>query len=273
MKNQEAFLAGYRLLKIPIADENGNPAWPELFPLSRIEKLRETTGPRHFASQMMLEPKSIDRARLDARAIRFYHDEFDARNARLGDVAVTGVAFYWDPSAARRHSDASVCAMVLRDDKNRRAFVHDCLYLAADDDDPHPIATQCGTILEFMKKYELKNIGVEVNGIGNSLPEILRREAAAVGQAVAVQKIVNRESKESRILDAIEPLLGTGRLHAHIRVRDTPLPDEMSDWTPRGFGLDDGLDAVAGALRMQPAPARPAGGAVRPFRARTDFAV
>jgi hypothetical protein len=122
-----------------------------------------------------------------------------------------------------------------------------------------------------MKRRGLKNIAVEVNGLGNALPEILRREAAATGQPVAVQRIANHEKKEKRILDAIEPLLGTGRLYAHRRIADTPLTDEMSDWTPDGRTHDDGLDAVAGALRIQPVPLRPRARFARQLRARTDF--
>jgi predicted phage terminase large subunit-like protein len=244
-----------------------------MFPLARVDELRETVGARHFASQMMLDPMPLDRARLEASALCFYDDEFDARSARLGGSAMTGLAFYWDPSAAHKRNDASVCVLIFRDDRNRRAFIHDCVYLEADDDDPHPLATQCGRVLDFMENRGLKNIAIEVNGIGNALPEILRREAGARGQTANVIRITNHENKEARILDAIEPLLGTGRLYAHERVRETNLLDEMADWTPNGWTHDDGLDAVAGALRLAPIPLRPRGTPPRPIRAQTDFLI
>jgi hypothetical protein len=273
MKNQQAFLAGYAHLKIPIMDERGVPAWPEMFPPDRVDELRETVGARHFASQMMLDPMPLSRARLDAAALHFYDDEFDARTARLGNAVMTGLAFYWDPSAAHKRNDASVCVLIFRDDKNRRVFIHDCVYLEADDNDPHPLATQCNRVLDFMESRGLKNIAIEVNGLGNALPEILRREAEARGQTVNVLRITNHENKEARILDAIEPLLGTGRLYAHERVRETGLLDEMADWTPSGWTRDDGLDAVAGALRLTPTPVRPRGAAARPIKAKTDFSI
>lgn len=268
------FLRGFRELKIPIIDSGGNPAWPELFPVSRIEELRESVGRRHFLSQMMLEYVDLDKSRLDPGALHFYDTEFDSRLARIGEDSVTGAALYWDPSGGRRKSDGSVCVFVLRDDKSHRAFIHDALYLTVSDDDAHPLARQCDMVLDFMSGRAMRRIAIETNGIGNALPEIMRDVAARRGANIFVQKIVNNKNKETRILDAIEPLLSTGRLYAHVRVRATPLISEMLGWSPVGaFAHDDGLDAVAGALAMTPWAVRPAGTATRLFTANTDFKI
>lgn len=268
------FLRGFRELKIPIVDNVGNPAWPELFPGPRIDDLRATVGRRHFLSQMMLEYVDLDKSRLDPGALHFYDAEFDARTARIGPDTITGAALYWDPSSGRTKSDGSVCALVMRDDRTRRAFVHDIMYLTVSDDEAHPLARQCDMILDFMAPRHMRRIAIETNGIGNALPEIMRDVAARRGANIFVQKIVNNRNKESRILDAIEPLLSTGRLHAHVRIRQTPLMSEMLGWSPVGaFAHDDGLDAVAGALAMTPWPVRPVGAAPRVFAANTDFRV
>ncbi len=245
-----------------------------MFPPARIELLRETVGRRHFLSQMMLECVDLDKSRLDPGALRFYDAEFDARSARIGPDAVTGAALYWDPSGGRKKSDGSVCVMVLRDDRSRRAFVHDAIYLTVSDEDAHPLARQCDMVLDFMVGRSMRRIAIETNGIGNALPEIMRDVAARRGANIFVQKIVNNRNKETRILDAIEPLLSTGRLYAHVRVRQTPLMSEMLGWSPVGaFSHDDGLDALAGALAMTPWPVRPIGAPVRLFSANTDFKV
>ena len=291
---QQPFLRNYRVLKIPIVDESGAPAWPAVFPLEKIDLIRDTVGPRHFSAQMMLEYTPEDKARLDPDALRFYSGELNPRNAKielavssyqlaiketdncylLTDNLITGTACYWDPSGGRKKSDASVCVLLYRDDKNRRAFIHDIRYLQVDDDDLHPLAMQCESVLDFMARHGAHVIGVEVNGLGSALPEILREVAKRRGQPVVVQKIINHQRKEIRILDAIEPLLTTGRLWAHERIRAAPLPGEMLDWTPVGaFGHDDGLDALAGALRLTPTPIRPTGQIFRPMSARTEFRV
>jgi len=269
MRNQKSFLSGYSVLKIPILDADGIPAWNEKFPLEKIAAIRESVGARHFQSQMLLEPLSLERARLNPELLKFYNEEFDRRTAKLGEHLITGFSFYWDPSAAKKTSDGSVCVFLLRDDKNRRAFIHDCIYLATDENDDSPLSSQCRKILEFMEWRNLRHIAVEVNGIGNALPEIMRTES----RDIHIRKIVSRENKQQRILDAVEPPLTTARLFAHERIRQTPLIDEMNDWSPVGFMKDDGLDALAGALRLQPVPIRPAAHRARPLAAKTEFKV
>jgi hypothetical protein len=305
MPNSEPFLRGYRVLCLPIVDAACKSAWPEIFPPDKIDRLRQTVGPRHFSAQMMLEYIAEEKSRLDPDAIKFYTGEFDLRKAQIqcaecrvqsednddknmnvgtADTetahckphtahSITGYAAYWDPSLARRGADASVIALVLRDDKSRIAFIHDVKYLATGEDDPHPFATQCENVLDFMAAYGLRHIAVEVNGIGNALPEILRRCSITRGQPLVIRKIINSAKKETRILDAIEPLLGTGRLYAHERIRATPLVDELADWSPVAtVNRDDGLDAVSGALRTPPIAIRPRG-AQQMVKARTEFSL
>ena len=267
------FLCGYRRLKIPIIDSDGCAAWPEVFPLEKIDEMRETVGPRHFSSQMMLQFVSPERVRLDPGAIKMYGDEFDARAGRLGDAVITGVSAYWDPSSGRRKSDGSVCVLVYRDDKNRRAYIHDVRYLVVDDNDTHPLGRQCDMVLDFLAAHGLRRIAVETNGIGNALPEIIRDVAAKRAMPVSIQQISNSRNKELRILDAIEPMLTTGRLYAHSRVATTPLFAEMMGWSPIGAaGHDDGIDAVAGALSITPAAIRTPT-STGAYRANTDFNV
>lgn len=236
--------------------------------------MRETVGRRHFLSQMMLEYVDLDKSRLDPGALHFYDAEFDERTARIGPDMITGAALYWDPSSGRKKSDSSVCVMVMRDDLSRRAFVHDVLYLTVSDDEAHPLARQCDMVLDFMAGRCMRRIAIETNGIGNALPEIMRDVATRRGANIFVQKIINSRNKETRILDSIEPLLSTGRLYAHARVRQTPLMSEMLGFSPAGaFSHDDGLDAVAGALSMTPWTVRPAGATSHLFAANTDFRV
>lgn len=268
------FLRGYKQLRIPIVDTDGVPAWPELFPLEKVDELRDIVGPRHFSSQMMLEYINEEKARLDPGALRFYDDEFDVRTAKLGDNLITGAAVYWDPSGGRVKSDGSVCALIYKDDKNRCAFIHDIRYLMVTDQDVHPLASQCNQVLRFMQVHHQRRVAIEVNGIGNALPEILQEAAKKQGQPLIVQKIINHQNKEMRILDSIEPLLTTGRLYVHGRIKQTSFLAEMQDWSPVVlYQHDDGLDAVAGALRIQVTPVRAAAQTFRPLTARTDFKV
>ena len=275
MKNPP-FLSGYRMLKLPIVDSSGASVWPELFPGEKIDEIRQTVGMRHFSAQMMLEYISEEKIRFDPAALRFYDGEFDFRksgivnhkaqddnsfhDSRLTIHDITGIACYWDPSSARAGADSSVVVLVLRDDKTRNFYIHDIKYLKTSDDELHPFYAQCNDVLDFMAAHNIRHIGIEVNGIGITLPEILRNISAERNMPIVINKITNSARKDMRILDAIEPLLGTGRLWAHERVRTSPLLSEMEDWSPAAtINHDGGLDALAGALRAQPTAIRPRG--------------
>ena len=268
------FLSGYAELKIPILDSDGNSAWPDVFSPEKIAQIRETVGERHFSAQMMLEYVAPEKIRLDPGTIHFYEDEFDLRTARLGEHLISGAAIYWDPSGGRRGGDNSVCAIIYRDDSNRRVFIHNIMYTVVPDEIDYPLAYQCERVIEFVRHNRLRQITVETNGIGGALPEIMRDIINRSGGGINLRPITNSRRKEDRILDALEPLMSTGRLFAHRRITQTPFIAEMLSWSPIGGAEhDDGLDAVAGAIACQPVPVRPAlGGAMR-YTANTDFKI
>lgn len=268
------FLRGYNELRIPIIDSSGIPAWPAVFPLSRIEELRLSVGPRHFSSQMMLEYVSPDRAHLDPDALHLYTNEFDVYTAKIGDNLITSSSVYWDPSSARAKRDGSVCILLYRDDKNHRMFIHDAIYLIVSENDLHPMTRQCESVLSFMQHHNMHSISIETNGIGNTLPEFMGDVAMRSGAKIFIRKISNNRNKETRILDTIEPVLTTGRLYAHTRIQSTPLLAEMLGWSPSGYhGHDDGLDALSGAISAPPVPVRPLGQRLHPITANTKFSI
>ena len=268
------FLSGYSELKIPILDSDGNSAWPEVFPVDKIREIRETVGERHFSGQMMLEFIAPDKIRLDPGLIHIYSDEFDIRNVRIGENLITGGVIYWDPSSGRRHSDNSVCALIYRDDKNRRIFIHDVMYMVVPDEIDYPLAYQCDQVIKFIGHHKMHNISIETNGIGAALPEIMRDVIHRNGLPIQINNITNSRRKEDRILDALEPIMTTGRMYAHRRITQTPLVSEMLAWTPMGgCEHDDGLDAIAGAILCAPVPVRPLGASMPRYMANTDFKI
>ncbi len=259
-------------LKIPIVDENGNSVWPAVFPIDRIEKIRETVGDRHFSAQMMLQFVAPDKIRLDPGGIKFYDTDFDVHSCKIGETSITGATMYWDPSGGRRNSDNSVCVLVYRDERNHRIFVHDMIYLVVPDGIEYPLAYQCEKVLGFVRTHRQRALSLETNGIGAALPEIMRETIMRAGYEIQIRPITNSRRKEDRILDAIEPLLSTGRLYAHRRITQTPFISEMLAWTPIGGGEhDDGLDALAGAISCSPVSMHPIGTTVRNYIANTDF--
>jgi len=59
--------------------------------------------------------------------------------------------------------------------------------------------------------------------------------------------------KEDRILEAFDVVMAARALSVHQSVKKTPFLLEMKDWNPSSKrNKDDGLDAVAGALALEP---------------------
>jgi predicted phage terminase large subunit-like protein len=268
------FLLGYKKFLLPILNNDGTSAWPDVFPVDKIDNLRKTVGEHHFLAQMMLQFTPPEHIRLDPGKIQLYDSEFDYISAKIGNWAVTGVALYWDPSLGHKNTDSSVCALIFRDDKSHNIFLHDIMYMIVPTECPQPLTYQCDLVLDFLNKYKLHRLAVEINGLGNALPEILSDKIASRGGGITIQKITNHTKKESRILNTFEPLLGAGRMFAHTRIQKTPFMSEMLGWSPiGGIGHDDGLDAVAGAINILPIPIRPHGNVMRNYTANTNFKI
>ena len=255
-------------------DEQGNPVWPELFPIEKIQKIRETVGERHFSAQMMLNYVPSDKIRFDPGKMKIYDGEFDWHTGRIDGNTITGATIYWDPSSGRRHADNSVCVLVYRDDNTKRVFIHDILYMIVPETIEYPLSYQCELAINFVKKYKMHSIYIETNGIGGALPEIMRNITTHTEYNIQIRSINNSRHKETRILDAIEPLISSGRLYAHGRITQTPVISEMLAWTPIGSSEhDDGMDAIAGAIACAPNPIRPLGAMSHHYTANTNFKI
>ncbi len=257
----EPFLAGFRRLCIPLLDTDGRSRWPERFSQERIAELRRQTGPAKFESQMQLRPRSVDDSRLDPDRLSRYEAALDYREAngqaslRIGGRRMVSATGWWDPAyGAPGRGDASVVAAVFVDEGGLY-WLHGVRYLRHDPKLSAEVdeATQlCRQVAEFTRQMHLPAITLETNGIGRFLPALLRRELGAQGTSCSVVEHPSRTSKDQRILDALDPVLAAGALHAHADVWRTPFIEEMREWRP-GRGMpDDGLDAVSGCLLAEP---------------------
>jgi hypothetical protein len=255
------FLDGFARLCIPLLDSHGRSRWPERFSLDKIEEIRRHTGPAKFESQMLLQPRSVEDVRLDPARLVRYDAPLDYRESnREAVLSIDGrrmvsATGWWDPAyGAPGAGDASVVAAVFVDAEGGywlhgvRYLNHDPAQLEATDE-----ATQlCRQVAEFALAMHLPAITIETNGLGRFLPALLRRELGAARVPCAVVEQFSHSSKEQRILDAFDPLLAAGALHAHAGVWSTPFIEEMREWRPARRCLDDGLDAVSGCLLAEP---------------------
>jgi len=280
------FLEGFERLTIPLVDEQGNSAWPERFSADDVARLRQAAGPNKFASQMMLCPVNIAEGRLDPAQFRRYQAEPDFYKEigllMLGDRKIVSASAWWDPAFGRAGGDRSVLAIIYTDEHGHY-WLHRVIYLPpANEAGGDEAGAQCRAVAAQAKAFFLPSVALEINGLGRFLPGILRRELALARVPCSVREISSRRAKDVRILEALDTVLAARMLHVHESVYAGPFINEVQEWRPGATGQrDDGLDAVAGALALEPvrlarfAPQGRPGwrGTDASYQAQTDFEV
>jgi hypothetical protein len=251
------FLKGYKALKIPVVNKTGVSVWPERFSEETLEKLRDATGPLRFRSQMMLEPVHLKTQILDVTQIQVYDDDVvesvELRALFIGERRLVSASAWWDPALGRGTGDNSVVASVYTDDRGH-LWVHDVTYLSVDaQDDESEAVQQARMVARTLKPLKIPVIGVEINGIGRLLPAILRQEMVKARAGASVIEHSARVAKDERIMHAFAAPMAAKMLHIRRNIMNGPFADELRDFVPGARGnRDDGLDAVAGAILMEP---------------------
>lgn len=257
INEERPFLEGFSRFSLPVLDGAGRSAWPEKFSETDIDRIRRATGPNRFSSQMMLEPVNIAEGRLDPALFRRYeadlHYTKEISLLQIGDRKMVSASAWWDPAFGRGGGDGSVLAVVFTDETGCY-WLHRIVYLNESGNDELDEATsQCRQIAQIARALYLPSVAVEINGIGRFLPNILRRELALARAPCAVREISSTRPKDVRILEAFDTVLAARMLHVHASVYKTPFIGEVQEWRPGAKGgRDDGLDAVAGALSLEP---------------------
>ncbi len=259
---ERAFLSGFKALKIPILDAQGNSAWEERYGTAEIQRMKRASGPNKFTSQMMLRPANIAEGRLDPDRLQIYEESLDytkeLQSLFIGDNKMLSASAFWDPAFGSIKGDGSVLAIIFADDAGN-FYLHHLSYIKTNQNEQADEATQqCQAIARIAKAHYLPSLTVETNGIGKFLPNILRNELARAKAPCTVKEISQSRSKDLRILEAFDTVLAANRLFIHKNVLKTRFMMEMREWRPSESGKgssrhhDDGLDAVAGALAQQP---------------------
>lgn len=252
----DGFLADWPTLRLPLLTPDGQSNWPERFNLNRIQALRQRSGPNKFRSQMMLEPVSLGDTRLDINRLRYYSGDLSYREANgqgiltLNDKQMRGVSCWWDPAFGSPDGDKSVVACTFFDDEGN-IYLHRLDYLTVPSGQ-EATAWQCARVRELITDCFVPAIHLETNGIGKFLPALLRQELARTRTACAVIEETARQNKARRILSALDAPLMNGSLFIRSALKQTPLLQEMTDFTIAGNTHDDGLDALAGCLLCEP---------------------
>ncbi len=234
------FLHGATRFLLPVLNGAGESAWPERFSVDEIERIKRQAGPLTFASQMLLQPVSLDKAFLNAEALVIWDD--------IPLPHITQKVASWDPSFGGAGNDGSVLAVVnaVRDGT---FHIADIQWITAQPGMEDEATQQCRKVIDCLKRHEITRLLLESNGIGKFLPAILRRELKAQRYSCAVIETIHRTNKTERILSAFDPLLAAKALSVTKRVAQSAFVEEMRSFAPSSrHNRDDALDAAATAL-------------------------
>lgn len=253
----DIFLNGYNRLTIPLLNEKNECVWPERYTKSDIKRMRKAAGPNKFASQMLLKPVNIADGHLDPAALQFYSDDLimsdELKGLYLNGKRLVSSSAWWDPAFGRQGGDRSVLAVIFTDEKGEY-YLHHLAYITVPQNSPEDEATnQCKQIINIARRLYLPSITLEINGLGRFLPNILRRELNSARVPCAVRETSSTKPKDLRILESFDAVMAARALHVHSDIQKTPFITEMQEWRPgKNNTHDDGLDAVAGALSLEP---------------------
>ncbi|AOE41241.1 hypothetical protein BEE12_16110 [Pantoea agglomerans] len=244
-----------------LTDIYGLSAWPERFDSAEIVKRRERTRTiNEWDSQYMLIAKPVNKVRLDPQKIREYdcEIEFTTRNreivAMLGNVRIISMSCYWDVSTGKRKADASALSLMLTDDRGH-LYWHICEELQGELAEFNERGLidggQVWQIRNLVRKYNIPNVQVEVNGVGSFAGKLLKQ--ALKGTHCGVTEVVVSTNKQQRILEAFEGPLSGNFLWGHSRVLDGEAYSQMRDFNPAVTDQpDDFIDSGAGAIHSTP---------------------
>ena len=255
------YLQHYQRLEVPILNGEGVSAWPDRYSAEDIETLRTQSGPNKFTSQMMLQPVNVEEGHLDIALLKRYSGEIDYTK-EIDRIEINGrkmidCCAFWDPALGGK--DGSVVAIIFISE-DYKIWLHRVIYLRKGSN-IDPLGNQMQQLRTVLKANHVPSLIVETNGVGGTLPALLRKELGEQNVPCAVIGRATIENKNKRIREAFETIMGAGMLHVHEQVYSTAFIREMQEWSPKAKnGRDDGLDAVASALglrkpRVNPGPA------------------
>lgn len=245
-----------------LLDIYGRCEWPERFDRAELMKRRrETRTVGEWDSQYMLIARPFEQIRLDPNWIVPYESEPVIKTANascamfLDGAQIVSACCRVDPASGKIGSDVSAVALVLQDSRGRY-YWHRSLALTGEissvNDRGEVSGGQLEQIADLVEKYQLPCVEVETNGIGMTVPSLLRAVLRRRGLAVGVRERHSSTNKERRILAGLEPVMRSGALSAHVSVL-AQVTEQLRDWSPAGSNQqDDHIDAASAAILSEP---------------------
>lgn len=242
-----------------IIDDDGESIWPEMYPLDKIEKIRDSYehmgNVSGFFQEYMNEPQSPDDAPFKPDFIHVYTNEIEIDDTGIyvninGDSperrklnVFIGVDL---ASSMSSRSDYTVLAAI-GVDYTKKFYILD---IKKSKSNP---AFHADMIVEFSKKWRSSGTFIESIAYQEACRQAVRLKCQEEGIHIPglERKITHKSSKSERLL-SLAPLMASGRLY--FRPSDLDAQREFLAF-PRGKN-DDIMDAIWTAITFSYAPLR-----------------
>jgi len=176
-------------------DELGNPNFPDILPLSKLETLKIEKGIVEFNSQYMNLPIASGTRIFYEADIRYfeYSDSYSQR---------TNIA-YLDPSMGKNYASDYSALLIGNLTADSQLLILDAIIIRVLPDELIKIIT------ENCLSYNIKNLGIESNSFQEYLVDDIERKLS--GFDLKITKIKNYTNKEIRI-QSLQPLIKNGKI-------------------------------------------------------------
>jgi len=227
-----------------VVDDNGNSIWPEMYPLEKIEKIRQ--GFEHmgnlsgFFQEYMNQPQSPDDAPFKPHYMKTYSGDLEQVDGKWqldydGKKRILNVFMGVDLASSMGYrSDYTVLATVGKDAYGNEYLLD--VVRSKSNPAVHP-----DMIIESFQKWHHQGVYIESVAYQESCRQHVRAKMVEIGIHIPgiERKITHRTSKSERLLSLV-PLLAQGRFY--FRGGDLDAQREFLSF-PKGKN-DDLLDAI-----------------------------
>ena len=216
--------------------DNGQPLWPDVWPLHRLEKRKRQQGSVFFNQEMMNDPKDEEGAFREGWII-YYHFNI------LTGKELFKVTFI-DPSVGQGETNDYKAIITIGYEPDTAlyhcldAFIRRCSI-------DQMIRASYNRYEEFKPIF----VGLETNGFQRLLLRDFDHEAKTRGYHLPIRQVNQITAKETRVL-RLSPLTERGIVRFQKGQGDQGLLIEQLIYFPSSTVNDDGPDALEGAISL-----------------------
>jgi len=237
LKKGTATRAPVRSHRFPALTTKNTPAWPAMFPLARLNKLKETIGSREFSQEYLLNPIGNNDGVQESWLVDYNPAEIAGKKYQL----ILSFTDLGSRKTTDKHDyKATICIGV-----NPGPEID---ILAARIRRETPKKLIAGMYLIY-NTFAPSTMYWEDNGQQDLMLDVWESEAEKYGHPLPLKAIHNSENKQLRIEQALFPLLENHKICFHPHDPDQMLlKEQLLDLFDGPH--DDGPDALACAVRQ-----------------------